>query len=365
MTAAADDRDWRSRAAAAEKATISRQLRGLTPGAAIGVVGWPAGVQDRLFWRWHYWWQAHLLDCLIDAQLRDPGRRRLVQIRHLIRGILLRNGFHWTNSYFDDISWFGLAIQRAEKFDLIKPSAAVPKILARLHTGWNPARGGGISWNTRGDYFNVPTNGPAGILYARAGLMQRALEVDQWLLQRLLDPETGLFFDGVGADEAAILNRDIYTYCQGVVTGLQVELIALRVREPRAVRELIRAVADHLSVDGVLIGHGGGNGGLFAGITVRYLALAANELFQRDRETALFARDLVLACAEAVWAGRRVLADGPLFAAEWSLPAGAVSRRGRGRKTKDGAESSRQPERDLSVQLGAWMTLEAAASLRI
>ena len=25
-----------------------------------------------MFGTWHYWWQAHLLDCLVDAQVRDP-----------------------------------------------------------------------------------------------------------------------------------------------------------------------------------------------------------------------------------------------------------------------------------------------------
>ena len=26
----------------------------------------------RVFLGWNYWWQAHLLDCLVDAQLRNP-----------------------------------------------------------------------------------------------------------------------------------------------------------------------------------------------------------------------------------------------------------------------------------------------------
>ncbi len=364
MSGSADSSHWSSRAAVAEGAIVARQLRRIVPGASIGVVGWPAGVGDRTFLRWHYWWQAHLLDCLIDAQLRDPDRRRLGRIRQLIRGIRLRNGFRWTNSYYDDISWLGLAIQRAETLGLIKKSAAIPMIISRLQAGWNPDRGGGISWNTRGDYFNVPTNGPAAILLARAGRLEMAVAVGEWLEQHLFDAGTGLYFDGVGADRAAILNRDIYTYCQGVMIGLEVEWVCRRGRHSLGVQKLVQAVVDHLTVDGVLIGHGGGNGGLFAGITVRYLALAANQLCERDPDLAVMAGDLVQRSAQAVWAGRQELADGPLFAADWSHPAGAVSRGGRGRKTADGAESSAQPERDLAVQLGAWMALEAAASLR-
>ena len=42
------------------------------PGTRLGVVSWPAGLRDRLSIRWDFWWQAHLLDCLVDAWLRRP-----------------------------------------------------------------------------------------------------------------------------------------------------------------------------------------------------------------------------------------------------------------------------------------------------
>ena len=41
---------------------------------------------------WHYWWQAHLLDCLVDAQLRDPRRGGAATIATLTRSVRLRNG---------------------------------------------------------------------------------------------------------------------------------------------------------------------------------------------------------------------------------------------------------------------------------
>ena len=68
------DQVWANRAATSETAVTQRNLRRLwgLPGTQLGVVAWPSDRKDRMFGTWHYWWQAHLLDCLIDAQLRDP-----------------------------------------------------------------------------------------------------------------------------------------------------------------------------------------------------------------------------------------------------------------------------------------------------
>lgn len=370
---------WRARAAEAETAVVGRHLRALVPGAALGVVGWPARVPDRLFLRWHYWWQAHLVDCLVDAQLREPLPARERQIRRLTRGIWLRNGFRWTNSFHDDIAWLGLALQRAQDRGMIASSRALPRIVHRLRAAWAPDRGGGLPWRVGSSYFNTPANGPAGILLARNGSVDRADQTWDWLRRTLLDPGTGLLNDGIdlGAGGAAGAgaarpNPDRWSYCQGVGIGLALEL-----RQGSAAAELVLAVARELAEDGVLRTEGGGNAGLFAGIAVRYLALAATTLdVEPDDGTgtvtsvtdlkssaAVQARMLVLHTAEALWAGRVTAEEGPLFPADRTRRAGGVSRRGAGRYRRDGAEASVQPERDLSVQLAAWMILEAAASL--
>ena len=41
---------------------------------------------------WHYWWQAHYLDCLHDEHERDAGTGALSEARKLARGIWLRHG---------------------------------------------------------------------------------------------------------------------------------------------------------------------------------------------------------------------------------------------------------------------------------
>ena len=61
--------DWAARAAAAERAVVRRHLRplgGVLPGTRIGRIRWPRMAPVRP-WPWHYWWQAHLLDCLVGA----------------------------------------------------------------------------------------------------------------------------------------------------------------------------------------------------------------------------------------------------------------------------------------------------------
>ncbi len=101
------DQLWANRAASAEAAIAKRHLKKLwgLPGTQLGVVAWPAARKYRMFGTWHYWWQAHLLDCLVDAQLRDPQPERVQKIARQIRGHRLRNNLRWTNDYYDDMAW--------------------------------------------------------------------------------------------------------------------------------------------------------------------------------------------------------------------------------------------------------------------
>jgi len=113
------DVDWASRAAAAERAVVRRHLRrlaGVVPGTRIGRIRWPR-LPPTKPWPWHYWWQAHLLDCLVDAQLRSPRPERADAIAAVARTVRLRNLGSWTNDYYDDVAWFGLAVQRTRAYD--------------------------------------------------------------------------------------------------------------------------------------------------------------------------------------------------------------------------------------------------------
>jgi predicted alpha-1,6-mannanase (GH76 family) len=351
---------WGARAAVAEQAIVARHLRRvwLIPRTQLGVSGWPASLGGRLHRNWNYWWQAHLLDCLVDAQLRGPTPARAALITRLVRGVHLRNFLVWTNDYYDDIAWLGLAMLRASEAIGLPVDPALTKITAQLREGWTDHGGGGIWWRRKDDFKNVPANGPAAILLARWSAaggersdLQRAKSMAEWIEQRLRDERTDLLWDGLHVNEDGTV-RDIvqiiYTYCQGVFLGACVELADDEVWAGRAERT-IRAVADHVAEDGVLPGKGAGDGGLFAGILARYLALAAIKLPERGGDVAA---GLVFTSAEAAWRNRALARSGPLFGPEWSQP--AVSPR-----------TARDPrlERDLSVQLSGWMVLEAAALL--
>jgi len=367
---------WTAPAALAESAVRRRHLRRLLalPGTRLGVVGAPATPGERLFTHWHYWWQAQLIDCLVDAQLRAPDDRRRSMIRATARGIRWRNGLRWRNNYYDDMAWLALALDRAERLAGIRVGKAVPTLTREITTAWESAGGEGIPWRRRDVFHNVPANGPAAILLARTGNRDAARHIADWVERRLALSATGLVADGWRAPDTGrgdgsdgVVEETIYTYGQGVAMGAELELALTGDASgvPR-IHRLVDAVGTNLAANGVLAGHGGGNGGLFTGILARHLAGVATLLPGSDAAAALTRRraaDLVLASAEAAWAGRLPTPAGPVFSPEWVRPA----RRPGGRPGRvignAEVEQSTVPERDLSVQLAGWMLLEAAAAL--
>lgn len=364
--------EWSTRADAAEQAVLSRHVRPLwlLPRTSLGVVGWPPNGQERLFGTWHYWWQAHLLDCLVDAASRKPTQARRRRLETTARAVWLRNAGRWTNSYYDDMAWLGLALERSIRLHGVGSRRALEELERTLLAPWHPgaggtAVGGAIPWRRGDDFFNAPANGPTAILLTRTGRLWRSVAMSDWMDATLRDPGSGLILDGVRRDGTFV--RALYTYYQGVVLGGEVEL-AKRTGEPRhaeRVHALVQAVADAMVADGqVLTTHGGGDGGLFSGILARYLALVATDLpgdDPADRKARHTARGLVLHSAEAAWANAALVDGLPLFGARWDTPAKVpVAGSDGGRKNDGAVGSSATPERDLSVQLSGWMLTEAA-----
>ena len=360
---------WANRAATAETAVAKRYLKRLwaLPGTQLGVVAWPSDRKDRLFVTWHYWWQAHLLDCLVDAQLRDPQPARRTKINRQVRSHRLRNNFSWINSYYDDMAWLALALERAARLVGVERRRALPKLADQLVKAWVPEDGGGIPWRKQDQFFNAPANGPAGIFLARYGdRLRRAEQMGDWIDRTLIDPQTHLVFDGI---KAGSLVRAQYTYCQGVVLGLETELAArtesaARNRHAARVHRLVAAVDEHMAPSGVLHGAGGGDGGLFSGITARYLALVATTLpGERAEDVAArdTARKIVLASAKSAWDNRQTAEGLPVFGSFWDREAELPTEDGDQAQFVAGAvNSSDIAERDLSVQLSGWMLMEAA-----
>jgi predicted alpha-1,6-mannanase (GH76 family) len=359
------DQLWANRAASAEAAIAARHLKRLwaLPGTQLGVVAWPPARRDRLFCSWNYWWQAHLLDCLVDAQVREPKPERRNRIRRQIRSHRLRNTGKWVNNY-DDMAWLALALERACRLAGVERRRALDKLTHQFVTAWVPEDGGGIPWRKQDQFFNASANGPAGIFLTRYGdRLRRAEQMGDWIDRTLIDPDTHLVFDGI---KAGSLVRAQYTYCQGVVLGLETEL-AVRTGDARhaaRVHRLVAAVNEHMAQSGVLRGTGGGDGGLFGGITARYLAMVAITL-PGDSAEDVAARDtariLVLSSAKSAWDYRQTVDGLPLFGPNWGRIAELPTATSREAELIAGAViGSEVAERDLSVQLSGWMLMEAA-----
>lgn len=365
---------WARCADAAERAVLDRHVRPLLglQWFQLGVVSWPTAWQHRLWLEWHYWWQAHLIDCAVDAYARDATEERLIRIRRLTRGHRLRNLTGWTNSYFDDMAWLALALERADRLADVRHRVGLAKLTLQLINNWTErkvtpegvvVRIGGLPWRKRDDFFNTPANGPATILLARVGRLRRAEAMADWMHDVLRDEQTGLMLDGVRPRGMA---SEVYSYCQGVAIGAEVELAVRTGAEHHVERvaDLVRAVADRLTDDGVINGGGGGDGGLFNGILARYLALVATDLPGASalaEVTRDLAGEIILASAHAAWRNRIDIDGLPLFGHNWARPATLPSGRLPVGGVTDGAiAASTVAERDMSVQIGGWKLMEAA-----
>lgn len=330
-----------TRAMAAESAVVRRYVRRFGPlawahAATPGVDGART---------WHYWWHAHLLHVLRDAQEHRPDPRRARLLRRLHRGITVRTLGRWTTPFYDDVAWMTLALQRYDVHD-----RRIDRLTRRLDDAVDPAVGA-LPWAVGSALYNAPANGPAAIALAWSAYRGSAVDLDTWVAATLDDPETGLVRDGV---EHGVVRPELWTYNQGVAIGSALALAegapdadAREAHEARAA-SLVHAVARWCAADdGLFPAAGGGDGGLFAGILARYLAEAAlwfadDASSETHRPVADVARELVHRNAEALWNGRR---DG-FFPADPRCAARASG-----------------DDLDLSVQVGAWITLEADVDL--
>lgn len=341
------------RADLAERAVVQRHVHRLwgQPGMRLGTLHWPSSLLDQLLlMRWCYWWQAHLLDCAVDAAYRARTPERIDRIGALARGIHARNLTGWTNGYCDDMSWLVLALERADRLLDVRFGDAVPRLRTALLNGWNPAVGA-VPWRIGSDYYSTSAIGPTGIAMARLGEPSRAAQLSEFLNTRLRDPDSGLIYDGVHEPSGRI-DRVLLTYCQGVAIGLETELAARTGDSGHRARaaELVAATAARLTTAGVITAAAGNDSGLFMGILARYLAQTALTLGNAT------AARIVHASARAAWDNRAEVNGLPLFGADWTRP---VTVPGGPSNFPRVTPAPANLSRDLSIQLSAWMLLEA------
>ncbi|WP_084510677.1 glycoside hydrolase family 76 protein [Nocardia lijiangensis] len=344
------------RADLAEQAIVQRHLRPFLgqPRMRLGTLVWPASLLDQSFVRWCYWWQAHLLDCAVDAAYRARTPERIDRVVALARGIRTRNLTGWTNQYYDDMAWLVLALERTERLLGVRFSDAVGDLRAALIDGWNPVVGA-VPWRSGDDFYNTPAIGPTGIAMARLGELSRARQLADFLHTRLRDTDSGLILDGVH-EPGGRMDRTVHTYSQGVTIGLETEL-AVRTGESShhsRVAALVAATEDRLTDAGVIAAAAGDDSGLFMGILARYLAEAALALNHTT------AANIVHASARAAWDHRAEVDGLPLFGPDWTRAVTVPEHPGTfSPLTHSSAASPANLSRDLSVQLSGWMLLEA------
>jgi predicted alpha-1,6-mannanase (GH76 family) len=316
---------WAARAARAHEALITKYWN---PEVDLFDTRFPLGAvtPDEPF---HYWWQAHALDTLVDAFERDGDRAHLERASRLLRGLRNRNstdpihgGEGITNAYYDDMQWLALACLRA--YDASGEASfkdTTLELWRDIQTGWNDTCGGGIAWKKDMPFYkNTPANAPAAILAARLHArfghdrdLEWAKRIFHWLEAHLIDPDTGFVWDGTNRLQDGRTDKDwAFTYCQGVTIGAAVELhvVTDEVCYLERAAITVRAARDRLGdpVTHVLPDEGSGDAGLFKGILVRYLErytrltgdadarawLEANALLawkNHDAQTGLIGRD--------------------------------------------------------------------------
>lgn len=323
------------------------------PGTHLGAVRVPHPL-PRGVGPWHYWWQAHYIDVLVDTGLRSrapvSGEDPISLAEQVVRTIRIRNGGRFTNHYFDDMAWLALAALRLDSLpgpprgNKPRYSGLRESLGRALRSGHTADLGGGVWWNRARDFKNTPATAPAALFFARTGERERAQELVDWLGATLLDPATGLYYDGVRQrPDGPAVERAHFTYNQGPVLGALLELGGPANLNRAA--ELISATSRHLVQGGGLRTHGSGDGGLFTGILCRYLAEAAAAP-TLDPESRRTAGSMVTELADRLWKGRAVRNNLSVFASD-------------PRSTSD-EDYPPGTGVELSTQLQAWMVLEAA-----
>ncbi|GGH65302.1 glycoside hydrolase family 76 protein [Rothia aerolata] len=366
------------------------------PGTLVGSVQIPeTRTLGKRFADWHYWWQAHFLDCALDAAAREHRLHNssgayewFETAQKILRGIKTRNFNVFTNAFYDDMAWLALAAGRLNDLSLTlrgRPdslaSDAGRALFAALAKGATDDLGGGMFWSARHDFKNTPATAPAALAFVRGQQPQRAAGLLNWLDSSLWSGEESAYLDGLKVKDGAIsLERGLFSYNQGPVLAALLEVVEaggeLRCDVSERLSALFEGIDRHFTSEFTVASSGekltvlrtqaGGDGGLFTGILARYLAYVARSP-QAPADLRERARELVLNTAEILWEGRREF-DPDLPLNEMGIDVNEI--RGEAAVLFSTSSTLHSSETlkpgapvELSSQLQAWMILEAAATL--
>jgi predicted alpha-1,6-mannanase (GH76 family) len=279
-----------------------------------------------------YWPNAHALDIAVDGYLRTSSANFKTRMSDLVAGVYAKNGNTWINYYYDDMEWMALANLRAYAATNDGAFKDVTDILwADIKGGWSDALGGGIWWRKDNSSKNTPSNMPAAILAARLyetfkneDDLNWAKKIYDWEKSVLYESTTGLVYDNIASD--GIKNTSWkFTYNQGTFIGAALELYKIT-KDVTYLNDAIKA-ADYTlnsgfyTSNGVLKDEGGGDGGLFKGVFVRYFNRLIVEGGVEAGKKAIYI-NFMKKCGETLWS-KGTNKDYVLFGSAWDKAPGS------------------------------------------
>lgn len=298
----------------------------------------------------NYWPNAHALDVLVDAYLRTSDPAVKARMDELLDGMKVKNNNTYINYYYDDMEWMTLACLRAYEATSDDRYKATAELLwTDIKGGWDDTFGGGFYWRKDRLNKNTPANAPACIIASRMYQLNRngedldwAKKSYKWQKENLVDPVTGLVWDGL---DASGTNKDWkFTYNQGVFMGAGIELYKItgdQIYLTDAVKTANNSLGGDFSSNNIMKDEGGGDGGLFKGVLVRYMMLLITDGNLSSADASKYISFLKLN-AETLWL-QGTTRPQVLFNTNWTTKATAT---------------------DLTTQLSAAMLIEAAARLK-
>jgi predicted alpha-1,6-mannanase (GH76 family) len=301
----------------------------------------------------NYWPSAHTLDVLVDAYIRTSSPAIKTKMNDLLTGMYAKNGNTWLNYYYDDMEWMALACLRAYKATGDVAFKNITDVLwSDIKSGWSSDLGGGIWWRKDNSSKNTPSNMPAAILAARLYRefnkpedLQWAQQIYNWQKAVLYDNSSGLVWDNIEKNGSKNTTWK-FTYNQGTFLGAAMELY--KITNNTAYLDDAYKAADYtlnsgfLTANGVLKDEGGGDGGLFKGVFVRYFTrmIIDGGINNNKKQNYL---SFMKTNAQTLWA-KGTNKNSVLFGSAWDkIPGSTV---------------------DFTVQLSGMMMIEAAAELK-
>jgi predicted alpha-1,6-mannanase (GH76 family) len=300
-----------------------------------------------------YWPNAHALDVLVDDYLRTGNAALKGQMLALVNGVKVKNGNTLINYYYDDMEWMALACLRAyEATNDVEFKNVVDLLWADIKSGWSGDLGGGIWWRKDNGSKNTPSNMPAAILAARLYKkfnnpqdLQWANQIYDWNKSVLYDASSGWVYDNI--DKNGVKNVSWkFTYNQGTFLGAAFELFKITGNSAYlndAIKATDYAVSSgFLTTNGILKDEGGGDGGLFKGVFVRYFTrLIIDGGLESSKKTMYL--NFLTNNAKTLWTKGTNKAQS-LFGSAW--------------------DKAPTTSTDLTIQLSGIMLMEAMAELK-